>query len=145
MCAGSAFVFFRSLHFKMDRFAERIARFCEPRERRILGFDLETCIKLKFPPGRVGEVTCDLPPYKIGKSDILPNDRTRWLVSKNAGRSEGLHVQRGHDEDAYSIDDIRYTHHYNYVTGEVRIYHDDTRSFEEYVSTAHRQPLAADP
>jgi hypothetical protein len=77
-------------------------------------------------------------PYKIGKSDFFQNDRTRWLTSKNAGRSEGLHVQRGHDEDAYSIDDIRYTHHYNYVTGEVRIYHDDTRSFEEFISTAHR-------
>jgi hypothetical protein len=121
----------------MNRIVERIARFCDPRERRILGFDLMTCIKLKFPPAKV-ELTISEFPYRIGKSDILPNDRTRWLTSKNAGRSEGLHVQRGHDEDAYSIDDIRYTHHYNYVTGEVRIYHADTRSFEEYVSTAHR-------
>ena len=127
----------------MDRFAERIARFCEPRERRILGFDLETCIKLKFPPNRVEMVINEFP-YKIGKSDVLPNDRTRWLVSKNAGRSEGLHVQRAHDEDAYSIDDIRYTHHYNYITGEARIYHDDTKSFEEYVSTAHRPVHTAD-
>jgi len=128
----------------MNRIVERIARFCEPRERRILGFDLMTCIKLKFPPNRVEMVINEFP-YKIGKSDILPNDRTRWLTSKNAGRSEGLHVQRQGDEDAYSIDDIRYTHHYDYVTGEVRIYHDDTRSFEEYVSTAHRRPLAAGP
>ena len=127
----------------MNHIIERIARFCEPRERRILGFDYETCIKLKFPPGRVG-VTMTEFPYKIGKSDVLPNDRTRWLVSKNAGRSEGLHVQRGHDEDAYSIDDIRYTHHYNYITGEARIYHDDTKSFEEYVSTAHRPVHTAD-
>ena len=123
----------------MNRIVERVAWFCDTRERRILGFDLMTCIKLKFPPGRVEKVTCDLPPYRIVKSDVLPNDRTRWLVSKNAGRSEGLHVQRSHDEDAYSIDDIRYTHHYNYVTGEVRIYHVDTRSFEEYVSTAYRR------
>jgi hypothetical protein len=121
----------------MNNIIERIARFCEPRERRILGFDLETCIKLKFPPARV-ESTISEFPYKIGRSDVFPNDHTRWLVSKNAGRSEGLHVQRLGDEDAYSIDDIRYTHHYDYVTGEVRIYHDDTRSFEEYVSTAHR-------
>jgi len=121
----------------MNRIIERIARFCDPRERRILGFDLMTCIKLKFPPGKV-ELTISEFPYRIGKSDVLPNDRTRWIVSKNAGRSEGLHVQRQGDEDAYSIDDIRYTHHYNYVTGEVRIYHDDTRSFEEFISTAHR-------
>ena len=121
----------------MNRIVDRIARFCDPRERRILGFDYETCIKLEFPPNKV-ELTISEFPYKIGKSDILPNDRTRWLISKNAGRSEGLHVQRQGDEDAYSIDDIRYTHHYNYETGEVRIYHDDTRSFEEYVSTAHR-------
>jgi len=97
----------------------------------ILGFDLMTCIRLKFPPARV-ELTISEVPYKIGKSDVLPNDRTRWLVSKNAGRSEGLHVQRAHDEDAYSIDDIRYTHHYNYITGKVRIYHGDTNTFEEY-------------
>ena len=128
----------------MNRIIDRVAQFCEPRERRILGFDLMTCIKLKFPPTKV-EMAISEFPYKIGKSDILPNDRTRWLTSKNAGRSEGLHVQRQGDEDAYSIDDIRYTHHYDYVTGEVRIYHDDTRSFEEYVSTAHRRPLAAGP
>jgi len=128
----------------MNRIIDRIARFCDPRERRILGFDYETCIKLKFPPSRVEMVINDFP-YKIGKSDVLSHDHTRWLVSKGAGRSEGLHVQRQGDEDAYSIDDIRYTHHYDYVTGEVRIYHADTRSFEEYVSTAHRRPLAADP
>jgi hypothetical protein len=121
----------------MNRIIDRIAQFCDPRERRILGFDLMTCIKLKFPPARV-ELTISEFPYKIGKSDVLSHDHTRWLVSKGAGRSEGLYVQRSHDEDAYSIDDIRYTHHYNYETGEVRIYHDDTRSFEEYVSTAHR-------
>jgi len=128
----------------MENLRERIAKYSEVRERRILGFDYETCIKLKFPPREVEMVISTLP-YKIGKSDVLPNDRTRWLVSKGAGRSEGLHVQRQGDEDAYSIDDIRYTHHYNYETGEVRIYHDDTRSFEEYVSTAHRRPLAAGP
>ena len=121
----------------MENLRERIAKYSERRERRILGFDYETCIKLKYPPGRV-ELTISEFPYKIGKSDVLSHDHTRWLVSKGAGRSEGLHVQRQGDEDAYSIDDIRYTHHYNYITGEVRIYHADTRSFEEYVSTAHR-------
>ena len=115
----------------------RVAKHSEPRERRILGFDLETCIRYKFPPGRVEMAITEFP-YEIGKSEVFPNDRTRWLVSKNAGRGTGLHVQRTYDEDAYSINDIRYTHHYNYDTGEVRIYHDDTRSFEEYVSTAHR-------
>jgi len=128
----------------MNRIVDRIARFCDPRERRILGFDYETCIKLEFPPNKV-ELTISEFPYKIGKSDVLSNDHTRWLVSRGAGRSEGLHVQRQGDDDAYSIDDIRYTHHYNYITGEVRIYHADTRSFEEYVSTAHRRPLAAGP
>jgi hypothetical protein len=128
----------------MNRIIERIARFCEPRERRILGFDYETCIKLKFPPTKV-ELAINEFPYKIGKSDFFHNDHTRWLVSKNAGRSEGLHVQRTHDDDAYSIDDIRYTHHYNYITGEVRIYHDDTRSFEEFISTAHRPGPVAVP
>ena len=122
----------------MDQFRELVAKFSEVRERRILGFDYELCMKLKFPPARVGKVACDLPPYTISKSDILPNDRTRWLVSKSAGRSEGLHVQRGHIEDAYSINDIRYTHHYNYLTGEVSVYHEDTRSWEEWISTAHR-------
>ena len=117
----------------MENLRERIAKYSERRERRILGFDYETCIKLKFPPNKV-ELTISEFPYKIGKSDILPNDRTRWLTSKNAGRSEGLYVQRQGDEDAYSIDDIRYTHHYNYETGKVRIYHEDTRSFEEYVN-----------
>ena len=127
----------------MNNIIERIARFCDARERRILGFNLETCIKLKFPPGRVELVITEFP-YKIEKSEVLPNDHTRWLVSKNAGRSTGLHVQRGHWEDAYSINDIRYTNHYNYTTGEVRIYHEDTRSWEEYVSTAHRRVQVAD-
>jgi len=123
------------MQFKMNRIVETIARFCERHERMILGFDYETCMKLRFPPNRLDmTTTMSEVPYTIGKSDILPNDRTRWLVSKNAGRSEGLHVQRTHDEDAYSIDDIRYTHHYNYSTRKVRIYHDDTRSFEEYYS-----------
>jgi hypothetical protein len=121
----------------MERFLERIARFCDTRERRILGFDMDMSIKLKFPPHKVGKIACDLPPFTIGKSDIIPNDHTRWLVSKGAGRSTGVHVQRTSDEDAYSINDIRYTHHYDYVTGQVRIYHDDTRAFEEYISTAH--------
>jgi len=128
----------------MENLRERIARYAEVRERRILGFDYETCIKLKFPPNKVKSTISEFP-YKIGKSDVLSNDHTRWLVSKGAGRGEGLYVQRQGDEDAYSIDDIRYTHHYNYETGEVRIYHDDTRSFEEYVSTAHRRTLAAGP
>jgi len=128
----------------MENLRERIAKYSERRERRILGFDYETCIKHKFPPNKV-ELTISEFPYKIGKSEVLSHDHTRWLVSKGAGRGEGLYVQRQGDEDAYSIDDIRYTHHYDYVTGEVRIYHDDTRSFEEYVSTAHRRPLAAGP
>ena len=122
----------------MDQFRELVAKFSEVRERRILGFDYELCMKLKFPPARVGKVACDLPPYTISKSDILPNDRTRWLVSRDAGRATGIHVQRLGDEDAYSINDIRYTHHYNYLTGEVSVYHEDTRSWEEWVSTAHR-------
>jgi hypothetical protein len=116
---------------------ERVAKWGDRSIRQALGFDIEKCVRLKFPPARVESVACDLPPFRISKSDVLPNDRTRWLVSKNAGRSEGLHVQRGHEGDAYSIDDIRYTHYYNHLTGEVRVYHDDTRSFEEWVSTAH--------
>lgn len=121
----------------MDQLIERVAKWGDRPIRQALGFDLEKCIRLKFPPSRV-VMTLNEFPFRIEKSTVLPNDRTRWLVSKNAGRSEGLHVQRGWDGDAYSIDDIRYTHHYNYLTGQVSVYHEDTRVWEEWVSTAHR-------
>lgn len=89
----------------MDNLVERIARFSESRERRILGYDLEKCIQLKFTPGKI-KLTIDDIPYKISKSDVLQNDLTRWLVSHKGG----LHVQRSpHPKDAYSINDGRYT------------------------------------
>lgn len=107
----------------MDNLIERIARFSEPRERRILGYDLEKCMKLKFTPGKVHQTIDDIP-YKISKSDVLQNDRTRWLVSHKGG----LHVQRSpHPLDAYSVNDCRYTKYVDYETREVRIYTDDGR------------------
>lgn len=100
----------------MQNLVEHIARLCTSRERRILGYDLERCMQLKFKPGKL-ERTIDFP-YKVSKSDVLPNDITRWLVSHRGG----LNVQRTHLKDAYSINDIRYTHYIDYETGEVRIY-----------------------
>jgi hypothetical protein len=102
----------------MNILIERIAKFSEPRERRLLGYDLEECIKLKFPPGKV-ELMIDDVPYTILKSSVLVRDLTRWLIS----RSGGLSVQRSpHPKDAYSIHDIRYTTYVDYETGEVRVY-----------------------
>ena len=115
----------------MEQFRERIAKYSESRERRILGYTLEECIRLKFPPGRVTLQITEVP-YRISRSSVLPNDLTRWLVSNHAERNHGLHVQRGHDEDAYSINDIRYTHHFNYETGHVRVYHPETHQWEEW-------------
>lgn len=103
----------------MHNLIERIARFSAPRERRILGYDLEKCIQLKFHPGKI-ETTIDFP-YKVSKSEVLQNDITRWLVS-HKGK---LCVQRTHLQDAYSIDGVRYTHYVDYETGQVRIYDKD--------------------
>ena len=112
---------------------ERVARFADTQTRRNMGFDIDTCIKLKIPPNKVVLAIKEVP-FTIGKSDVLPQDKTRWISSKVGG----LHVCRRADgvKDSYSIDDIRYTHSFNYITGQVRIYHKSSNSFEEWVHSS---------
>lgn len=112
---------------------EHVARFADTETRRNMGFDMDTCIKLKIPPNKV-ELAIKEIPFTIGKSNVLFFDKTRWLSSKVGG----LHVQRCPDgeKDSYSIDDIRYTHTFNYITGQVRIYHKSSNSFEEWIHSS---------
>lgn len=135
-------MFFTSVNFKMETIVERVARWSDRPTRQALGFDIEKCIKLKFPPNKVEKVSCVIPPYRISKSDVLTRDTTRWLVSLHATRDTGLHVQRNWEGDAYSINDIRYTHYYTYDTGRIRVWADE--GVFEWVSTAHRRPQASD-
>ena len=116
----------------MDNLKERIAYFADTETRRILGFDIEQCVKLKFPPNKV-ELRIKEVPYSISKSDVLPNDMTRWLAS----RDKSLHVQRSWEKDAYSIDNIRYTHYINYTTGKVRIWPTTTTCEEWFHPCLH--------
>lgn len=102
--------------------------------RRTLGYDLESCIRLKFPPAKVEMAITDVP-YRISKSDVLLNDTTRWLVSTN----KMLHVQRAWHKDAYSIDDIKYTHYFDYEDGRVRIWRYGTH-FDEFISSEFLAP-----
>jgi len=112
---------------------ERVARFADTETRRNMGFDMDTCIKLKIPPNKVVLAIKEVP-FTIGKSDVLPFDTTRWVYSKGGK----LHVCRSADgvKDSYSINDIRYTHSFHYITGQVRIYHKSSNSFEEWVHSS---------
>ena len=113
----------------MDHIKEQIAYFCDARERRILGYDLDECIRLKFPPSRLctdfkrPEWRCERDPYNLHRVFI-------------SFKMKGLHIQRMGSpddfEDSYSINNIRYTHSYDYLTHRYVIWHGTTsRDCEE--------------
>jgi len=95
----------------MDSLLDRVVRFSDRRERQILGFDIDTCIKRKIPPRKV---VSDFPgiPYIIKRQD-----------GAQRLTSEKFHVQRFDDMDAYGTS-FTYTYYYNYVTGRASIYRD---------------------
>jgi hypothetical protein len=102
----------------MNSLLERVARFSDRRERRILGFDIDECIKRKIPPKKV-ELAITEFPYKITRCSPVPNDPSRRL------ESESLHVQRFDVTDAYCMNaSLNYTYYYNYETGRASIYRD---------------------
>jgi hypothetical protein len=101
--------------FIMDSFLERVARFSDRRERTILGFDIDECIKRKIPPRKV-ELAITEFPYKI---TLWGGDPSLCL------ESERFRVQRWDDFDAYCMNaSLNYTYYYNYETGRASIYRD---------------------
>jgi hypothetical protein len=114
---------------------QEIAKFCNRRERRILGFDLDTCMRLGFPPSRLNS-NFKLKLFRREESRISPD--VFWSAKND--RVEGVAINRklhGDEiQDAYGINDIRYTHYFNYLTGEVHMYPDHTYKAEDYVSDA---------
>jgi hypothetical protein len=114
---------------------QEVAKYCDRREREILGFDLDTCIKLKFPPCKLNsnfELKLFLRELCRYSSDVY------W--SANDSRKEGISIKRqthGPEiKDAYGINDIRYTHYFNYLTGEFHIYCDHSYRAQDGVSDA---------
>jgi hypothetical protein len=116
----------------MENLTRAVAKFSGAPEREILGFDISECIKFKFPPAKVS-LKIDKVPFTIGKSDYS-GYHTRWLTTVGYERCKGLSVQRAMDEnlieDSYSIDDIRYTHSFEYFTRTFRRWNDETRRME---------------
>lgn len=119
----------------MDNLKIHIARYADADTRKLLGFDIEDCIKHKFPPNKVRGGIQQVP-YRITKSDILRTDETRWLVSND----NRLHVQRSWREDAYCIDDIKYTHHFDYTDGRIHIWVSGTAFEDSYSSSYSLSP-----
>ena len=95
----------------MDSLLDRVVRFSDRRERQILGFDIDTCIKRKIPPCKV---VSDFPgiPYTI---EILHG--VQRLTS------EKFHVDRYDDMDAYGTS-FTFTYYYNYSTRRASVYRD---------------------
>ena len=114
---------------------QEVAKYCNKSEREILGFDLETSIKLKFPPCKLNS-NFELKLFRRDESKISPD--VFW--SAKSDRTEGIAINRrvhGHEiKDAYGINDIRYTHYFNYLTGEFHIYSDHSYRAQDGVSDA---------
>lgn len=108
---------------------ERIAYFCDTRERRILGFTLEDCIRLKFPPNKL-LINFDFP---IWRSSWCQYGGGIFWSSPNSERMQGMGVHRRADgrRDSYSINNIRYDHKFDYETGEIWIWYDNGRHIKE--------------
>ena len=95
----------------MDSLRERVATFSERRERTILGFDIEECIKRKIPPKKV---VSNLPEFS---HKITGGDGSSRLETPS------FYVQRYRDTDAYGKN-LTYTYYYNYANGRASIYRD---------------------
>lgn len=119
----------------MNTLIQKIAKHCTRREREILGFDLDTCIKLKFPPCRLNS---DLTLKLFCRSLCQYSNDVYWSAKDT--QDEGLAVHRkihGPEiQDAYGIHDIRYTHYFNYLTGAFHIYCDHSFRAQDGVSDA---------
>jgi hypothetical protein len=126
----------------MKHIIDRVAYFCDTRERRILGYDLDECIHLKFPPCRLN-VHFEKVHFRIEKD---PYSSGQLFVTSHPGsRNEGLFIKRmifpDKFEDAYCINDIRYTHYYDYLTGQFTIWHGyKTGECIHDVNPSHREP-----
>jgi hypothetical protein len=124
---------------------ERIARFCDARERRILGYDIDECVRLHFPPARL-RVQFEGVHWHIQKDQYSSG---QLFVSTQIGsRDKRLFIKRlvfpDTYEDAYCIDDIRYTHYYNYMTGHYTIWHGyKTGECTHDVNPSHREPTVS--
>jgi hypothetical protein len=114
---------------------QEVAKYCDKREREILGFDLDTCIKLKFPPCKLNS-NFELKLFRREESQYSPD--VYWSAKND--RVEGIAINRrvhGPEiKDSYGINDIRYTHYFNYLTGEFHIYCDHSYRAQDGVSDA---------
>ena len=104
---------------------QHIAYFSGRRERRILGFTMELCIFLNFPPDRIGSHTFIEPKWKMS---YYLHDGDRYWASSNYSRKIGKGIYRSANGriEKYSINGIKYNcWHFNYDTGRIRHWLDD--------------------
>ena len=94
-----------------DTVLERIARFSDRRERQILGFDIDECLKRKIPPRKVVSDFPGIPYTLISRDGAIQLKMNR------------LNVQRFDEIDAYGTT-LTYTYYYNYETGRASVYRD---------------------
>ena len=95
-----------------------IAYFSDRRERRILGFTMDLCILLKFPPNKIHLPKFIVPQWSV--SICYYGGGTYWS-SPNSSRETGMGIHRiaNGRKDDYSINDIKYNYTFNYDTGEI--------------------------
>jgi len=103
---------------------QHIAYFSGRRERRILGFTMELCIFLNFPPDRIGSHTFIEPKWRISN---CPHGCGTYWASPNSSRGSGMGIHRiaNGRKDDYSINDIKYTYTFNYDNGHIWHWIDD--------------------
>ena len=109
---------------------ERVGKFSESRERKILGFDIDACIKLKFPPKKLNSVLKLVPwgtePCPFSDC-VIKYSKTRTTYINRIIRPDML-------RDVYFAGD---TYDYDYLTGKVWMY-TFSKGYMEWYSTAHR-------
>jgi len=95
---------------------QNIAYFSDRRERQILGFTIELCIFLKFPPNRIGSHIFVAPIWKTTQNP----GRTYWY-------GYGMRIERFllSRLDRYSINTDRYEWEFNYDTGKINHWIDE--------------------
>ena len=108
----------------------KVAYYADRPTREALGIDYDTSVTLRLPPCKLNSQV----EFRIYNSELCRyGGGIFWSFNKRVFIHRGL---RGDIKDSYGIDDGRYTHYFNYITGETHMYRDHGFKAEDYVSDA---------
>jgi len=109
----------------------KVAYYADRPTRESLGIDYDTSVTLKLPPCKLNS-NFEL---KIYNRELCQySSGVFWSFNKRVFIHRGIYGDEV--KDSYGIDDIRYTHYFNYLTGEAHIFRDHGFNSEGYVSDA---------